>query len=188
MPLRPRLARWLPSSSSAAVMALAGVLAGCTSHGPEPLDLPSFEAAPRYAKTEAEASDPGPPSGLMASAIPRRQADGPSVQPLRPMIHGPANESVVRRIVRAHLGEVRECYARGLARDPTLHGQVTVLFVIDPRGKVPRSEVDDTSLPDARVAACVARAFRSWTFAKPDGGSTAAVLYSFVLAPRVGAS
>lgn len=195
MPLRPALARWLPSPSRTAALALASVLAGCTSHGPEPLELEPYEPDPSRARPDAaDAPRPvatapaGPPSGLVLSAPPRRDGHRSTVKMQRPMVHGPVDRDVVRRIVRAHLDELHACYERGLARDPALQGQVTLLFAIDSRGEVASSEVDATSLSDGRVAPCMARAVRGWRFAKPEGGSAAAVRYPFVLAPRVGAS
>lgn len=191
MPLCPRFARWLPSPMLAIALALASVPTGCTSHGPEPLELEPYEPDPSRARLDADTHPypvAEPPSGLMVPATVRRNAHRSVVRMQRPMVHGPLDEDVVRRIVRGHLDDVHACYERGLARNPALEGHVAVLFAIDPRGEVASAEVDATSLSDGYVAPCIATTVSGWRFARPRGGSTAAVRYPFVLAPPPGAS
>jgi outer membrane biosynthesis protein TonB len=99
-------------------------------------------------------------------------------------IDGPLDHDIVRRIVRAHLNEVRSCYNRGLAKDPKLAGRLTIDFQILATGKVGSSSVAKTTLSDDEVGTCVARMVRRWTFPKPRGGGLVKVSYPFVLKPR----
>lgn len=50
-------------------------------------------------------------------------------------------------------------------------GSVSVYFEIDPDGRVFRSQVNGTSLPDPEAQTCVAAAFRALRFAPPPDGS-----------------
>ncbi len=107
----------------------------------------------------------------------------PRVRQAKAQVKGSLDKDIIRRIVRAHINEVRYCYNQGLARDPNLKGRVAVQFTIGPTGKVPVAVVAQSSLKDKNVANCVAKAVKRWKFPKPPGGGNAVVTYPFVLEP-----
>lgn len=92
-----------------------------------------------------------------------------------------SHHDIIRRIVRAHINEVRHCYAKGLARRPGIRGRVEIQFTIGGRGNVLASTVARSSLHDARVERCMSAAIRRWRFPKPKGGRDVVVTYPFVL-------
>lgn len=91
------------------------------------------------------------------------------------------DKDLIRRVVRAHLDEVRACYADGLTRDPTLAGRVVIRFTIASSGKVTESQVSESDLGDAAVGQCIADAALRWRFV---GGAQILVSYPFVLKPE----
>ncbi len=105
----------------------------------------------------------------------------PKVRQGKAQVRGELDRDIVRRIVRAHINEVRHCYNRGLSEDPSLQGKATVEFVIAGSGKVSSSTLQDTSLSDRTVGECIAKAVQRWKFPKPSGGGTVTVAYPFVL-------
>jgi len=107
----------------------------------------------------------------------------PRVRQAKANVKGALDKDIIRRIVRAHINEVRYCYNQGLARDPNLKGRVSVQFTIGPSGQVPVAVVAENSLKDNNVANCVAKAVKRWKFPKPPGGGNAVVTYPFVLEP-----
>lgn len=107
----------------------------------------------------------------------------PQVRQAMAQVKGALDKDIIRRIVRAHINEVRHCYNQGLVRDPNLKGRVAVQFTIGPTGKVPVAVVAQSSLKDGSVANCVAKAVKRWTFPKPQGGGNVVVTYPFVLEP-----
>ena len=109
----------------------------------------------------------------------------PTVRQAKATVTGNLDKDIVRRIVRAHINEVRYCYNQGLARDPSLGGRVAIQFTINSEGKVPAAVVRETTLKDAAVGNCIAQAVRRWTFPKPKDGSVI-VDYPFVLEPGGG--
>ena len=113
----------------------------------------------------------------------RRPVLVPRVRQGKPAVKGALDPTVVHRIVRANLGEVRHCYHRGLARNPTLEGRVVIQLVVRPDGSVPVAVVAKSTLRDSRVASCIARAVERWRFPKPPGCGTVMVDQSFVLEP-----
>lgn len=97
-------------------------------------------------------------------------------------VEGALDRDVIRRIVAAHIGEVRHCYNEGLEHQPELAGRVVVQFVIGPEGKVTRSVAESDDI-EGEVPACIATAVGRWLFPKPADGNDVAVSYPFVLEP-----
>lgn len=94
------------------------------------------------------------------------------------------DKAIIRRIVRAHIGEIRRCYNQGLTRDPRLAGRVAVNFTVGGDGKVTRSEVTgDSTLGDAQVEQCIADAVLTWRFPRPKDDGNVIITYPFVLEP-----
>ncbi|MCB9750150.1 MAG: AgmX/PglI C-terminal domain-containing protein [Myxococcales bacterium] len=107
----------------------------------------------------------------------------PTVRQAKAKVQGALDKDIIRRIVRAHINEVRHCYNIGLGKDPNLKGRVVVQFTIGGSGKVPSAVVQSTTLKDAAVGNCIAKAVRRWQFPKPRGGGSVIVSYPFVLQP-----
>ncbi|MBK9754448.1 MAG: AgmX/PglI C-terminal domain-containing protein [Nannocystis sp.] len=106
----------------------------------------------------------------------------PTVRQAKAEVQGSLDKDIIRRIVRAHINEVRHCYNQGLSADPNLKGRVVIQFDIDLKGKVPNATVSEDTVPDKTVGACIRAALLRWTFPKPVGG-VVTVSYPFVLEP-----
>ncbi|MGH1348404.1 MAG: AgmX/PglI C-terminal domain-containing protein [Nannocystales bacterium] len=112
-----------------------------------------------------------------------RKRGKPGVRAAKSTVRGALDKDIVRRVVRAHINQVRHCYNQGLVRDPTARGKVAVQFTIGQTGKVPLAVVSETTLKDKAVGNCIAKAVRRWKFPRPDGGGNVMVTYPFVLNP-----
>ncbi|MEX1368308.1 MAG: AgmX/PglI C-terminal domain-containing protein, partial [Nannocystaceae bacterium] len=110
-----------------------------------------------------------------------RGARVPQVRQAPAQVSGALDKDIVRRIVRAHSNEVRFCYEQGLQRDPSLRGRVAITWTISGTGQVLGATTKDSTLADASVAACIAKAVDRWTFPKPRGGGVVKVTMPFVL-------
>jgi hypothetical protein len=107
----------------------------------------------------------------------------PQVRQAKAQVQGALDRDIIRRIVRAHINEVRSCYNAGLTKDPNLQGRVSVNFVITGVGTVGSSVVQESTLKDSSVANCIAKAVKRWKFPKPRGGGNVIVTYPFNLTP-----
>jgi TonB family protein len=107
----------------------------------------------------------------------------PTVEQGKHTVVGPLSKDIIRRIVRAHINELRYCYQQGLARSPDRGGRVVIDYQILGTGKVGDSKLKKSTLPDAAVGTCMVEATRRWTYPRPDRGATVTVSYPFVLAP-----
>ncbi len=131
-----------------------------TEPGPEPPPEPEPEPEP-HTRSAAQRSHPGtgPTSGPTQAALSKEE---------------------ISRVVRAHLGPVRDCYERGLRHDASLAGRIHVSFTIGPQGKVIETRIQSDHLGDAEVATCLTREISSWTFPAPRGGGIVKISYPFV--------
>jgi hypothetical protein len=96
-------------------------------------------------------------------------------------VSGDIDKDMIRRIVRAHLNEIRSCYNAGLTRNPSLEGRVLVQFSIIGSGKVANAIVQENTTKDKPVADCIAKAVKRWSFPRVGKGGTALVSYPFLL-------
>lgn len=114
--------------------------------------------------------------------IPSVQLDADPPSPSA-TIEGGLDKKIIRRIVRAHVNEVRYCYNQGLTRDPDLGGRVMVSFIIEGNGEVGNSTVASSTLGDTEVSECIAEAVARWKFPKSPEGQNVRITYPFVLEP-----
>jgi len=110
-----------------------------------------------------------------------RGSSVPTVRQAKAEIQGALDKDIVRRIVRAHINEIRYCYNQSLARDPRSKGRVAIQFTIAPSGKVPSAVVQETTAKDPGLGNCMAQSVKRWTFPKPTDGGAVIVTYPFVL-------
>ncbi|HXN81057.1 MAG TPA: AgmX/PglI C-terminal domain-containing protein [Myxococcales bacterium] len=100
--------------------------------------------------------------------------------PGRTVVVGGLSREVIDRIIQRHYNEIKYCYEKELSRDPSLHGKVTVLFVVDGAGSVADALVQQTTLSSESVEGCIVSHVRRWAFPAPDGGGTVQVTYPYV--------
>jgi Ca-activated chloride channel family protein len=109
-----------------------------------------------------------------------RASGVPVVRQAAPEITGCLDKDLIRRVVRAHMAEVRRCYELGLTRNPNLKGRLAIAFMVDRAGAVTHAEVAESTLADPAVGTCVARLALRWKF--PAGG-TVNLVYPFNFEP-----
>ncbi len=107
----------------------------------------------------------------------------PRVRQAKAQVSGALDKDIIRRIVRAHINEIRSCYNQGLAQDPNLSGRVNIEFTIGPNGKVLDAKVTASTLTNTTVEGCMEKALKRWKFPKPAGGGKVKVSYPFILQP-----
>ncbi len=103
-----------------------------------------------------------------------RRAPAPAAPGLsvseNPIILGALDAEEIGRVIKPSLAEVDRCYTAALKSRPALAGVVVVKFVINAGGTVDSTTIKSTTLGDAEVEACLARAVRPLKFPKPKGG------------------
>ncbi len=107
----------------------------------------------------------------------------PRVRQAKAQVKGPLDKDIVRRIVRAHINEVRSCYNKALERDPEAAGRVAIDFTIGAKGKIAASKVQESTIADEQLGRCITKAVKRWKFPKPQGGGQVQVTYPFVFSP-----
>ncbi|OFZ15944.1 MAG: hypothetical protein A2Z20_10850 [Bdellovibrionales bacterium RBG_16_40_8] len=104
-------------------------------------------------------------------------------QPLseEPLVEGGLDQDQINAVIQSHIGQVVNCYERGLQSKPSLSGRVAVKFVIGPAGGVNSAHVSHTSLDSRNVESCIVNKLRGWRFPRPFGNVSVRVTYPFVL-------
>jgi hypothetical protein len=76
---------------------------------------------------------------------------------------------LLARVIRDRLGQVRACYEKALKRrgDGQLGGKLVLRFSLTAAGTVSAVEIDEDTLHDPEVAACVRTVARAWRFPAP---------------------
>ncbi len=82
---------------------------------------------------------------------------------------GGLSKGEVASVVRAHGPNLKICYERVLAKNPTLSGAVELAWDIEPSGSVSRARVFRTTLNNEEVEACMVAEVGRWTFPKSSG-------------------
>lgn len=143
------------------------------------------EAAEPAQCDTAPAQTPAAPEAVPAAAPApaATPAPAPAATPVSMNVEGSLDKDIIRRIVRAHIGEVRYCYNEGLSEDPELSGRVVIEFDVGEDGTVVESKVASTDLEDDDVPECIAEAAARWRFPRLEGGETTTITYPFVLEP-----
>ena len=99
-----------------------------------------------------------------------------------PVAEGTLGKDEIRKVVRAHIEEVRVCYTAALESDPQAQGRIEFDFTIGTDGAVVQAAIKSSTMKDEAVPVCVRDAIKTWRFPAPVGGEVA-VTYPFVLEP-----
>lgn len=91
------------------------------------------------------------------------------IQPLRTLTApGPsdlAEADDIRSAIKKHTSSLQHCYEKGLRRDPTLAGKVTVLLEVGMDGSVTAAKFESNTVADKAVSRCMLSKIKGWTFA-----------------------
>ncbi|MBK8240242.1 MAG: TonB family protein [Deltaproteobacteria bacterium] len=126
-------------------------------------------------------------AGLRDRVAPRESVGGgPQVRQGAVTVDKGLHRDVVRRVLRAHINELRFCYNQGLVRDTALAGEVTLAFTIAEDGSVSEASLRASTLAGkagTAVAACMVKAARRWKYPKPEGGGSVEVVFPVAFRP-----
>ena len=148
---------------------------------PEEPDAPGTEEAPPEdappeAPPEAPATRPDP----VAPDITRRMDLETRIPAKPPAVRDEADaramrasaaQMVIKSAVRAHMGQLRQCYDASLKRDNTLGGDVIVAIAVDDMGHVDVRDIAPTpGLNNTMFLTCLTKRIEAWTM--PPGAAT----------------
>lgn len=120
--------------------------------------------------------------GPRGPRVPTRTHNPETVEILRREVTVSPNidRETVRRVIHAHMNQIRHCYERELIASPDLEGKVTVGFVILRDGRVTAAAPRETTIDNPGVPRCVADVIGRLTFPMPASASVAQVSYPFL--------
>src|SRR5690606_11383860 len=77
----------------------------------------------------------------------------------------------VTRVLQIAEAGVRDCYARGVARDSKLWGRLQLLIELAADGSLKHLAQDESQFPDAEVSRCVVQRLSQLSYPAPRGGA-----------------
>jgi hypothetical protein len=92
---------------------------------------------------------------------------------------GSLDKEVIRQVIRHKISEIRSCYERALDRNHSLLGRISVLFKIEPNGRIVASGIQSSTMNSDELEECVGHAVCNWEFPRPFGGGMVIVSYPF---------
>lgn len=85
----------------------------------------------------------------------------------------------VGAVIHAHRAEAKFCHDSALIGRPGLEGKVQIAFTISPGGRVKTTHIEESTMNESSMEACVTDALKKWQFPKPKGGVEVSVTYPF---------
>jgi hypothetical protein len=77
----------------------------------------------------------------------------------------------IRDVMGRQHAAVSDCFESGLERHPAFRGKVTLLFAIEPDGRVLHASVVQSDLADCEVTRCLRAHVERLSFPPPEGGA-----------------
>lgn len=97
---------------------------------------------------------------------------------------GSMDREAIRRVIREHLREIRNCYERELQRTPDLYGKVVITWDIVEGGRVSQAGVSRNEIGSSAVGECIAARLKTWRFPDPPKDQVGRVSYPFVFSSQ----
>ena len=110
----------------------------------------------------------------------RKSSGTPGMSTGDPIILGALDKSVIDRVIKQHLSQIRYCYQKELNKNPGLYGKIVIKFVISKDGSVSSAKTNSTSMNNPIVENCICQRFMRFKFPQPKGGGIVIVSYPFV--------
>lgn len=99
---------------------------------------------------------------------------------------GCLDKELIRRVIRAHLSQVRYCYQLALQEQPGLAGKIAVSFAVGAQGAVTAAEIASATARSETLEGCLLSRVRQWRFPVEKGQLGYRVTYPFVFKPTDG--
>jgi hypothetical protein len=98
-----------------------------------------------------------------------------------PTILGGLDKSLIDAVIKRNMSQIRYCYQRQLAKNPSLNGKIKVKFVIAKDGSVSKASIDSSTMGGGGkpVESCIVGRFKKFKFPQPNGGIVI-VKYPFI--------
>jgi outer membrane biosynthesis protein TonB len=180
----PPMMKW-----SLAIGVLLGTSAcgGSTQTAPQAAETPAPEPASEPASGSAAASSgssqtpaaTGNDESLLGSEDPANRA--PSKGEASTGASETRTTEVIQKIIMANRQPVRDCYEKARKDLPTLKGDMTIHFVLDPDGKVKTAELNQerSTLKSPAVVTCALEVLKKIKFPPSSRGMDSTINYPF---------
>jgi hypothetical protein len=198
-----RLLRLSAYGSLVVAGVLAGTVATACGGNSKPAESPAGDTS---ASTSAEPSSssattttdvPGEGQGTKlaastaepAASTPTASASASTGDGSEPAKDAGRTTNDIKALVTTHRSEARACYDSALKQHPGIEGDITVKWLIDPRGNVTEARIDEgrSTIKDDNLSACLIGLFKRLKFPASAKGFETRAAYPFNFHPRAAA-
>lgn len=128
-----------------------------TRTSPPPV-IEASPAVPPPSPSPAPQPEPSSPPAVVAEAAP---ASTPAEEPVP---EEPDWRDALTAVMKTKKGVLRACYEAELKKDPKLTGKLVLAFSVTPEGRVGEASIEDSTLPNPAVGACIITMMRGVRF------------------------
>lgn len=96
-----------------------------------------------------------------------------------PIILGALDRSLIDKVIKRHMAQIRYCYQRELTKNPNIKGKIVIKFVIAKDGSVSSANTKSSTMKAPTVESCIVGRFMRMQFPEPKGGGIVIVSYPF---------
>jgi len=99
------------------------------------------------------------------------------------VVLGALDKSLIDKVIKSNMAQIRYCYQRELSKNPTLGGKIAVNFTIAKDGTVSQARTKTSTMGNPTVEQCINGRFMRFQFPEPKGGGIVIVTYPFIFSP-----
>jgi hypothetical protein len=101
------------------------------------------------------------------------------------IILGALDKSLIDRVIKRNMNQIKYCYSRQLSVNPKLNGKIVVKFVISGDGSVSKANTHSSTMTGGgAVQSCMNNQFLNFQFPEPKGGGIVIAKYPFLFTPQ----
>lgn len=104
--------------------------------------------------------------------------------PNAPVRRATASKERIRAALAARESEVKACYQKSLGAGAEPAGRVVVTLIFNRDGRVIQAQVDEATVHDEQVEACITDHAYAWSMPKPTPAGVVTVSYPFSFGPE----
>lgn len=130
---------------------------------------------------------------LTSAGLKIYQMEGKQYKPTAPQpvkdaaepLTGHIDKTLVEKVVRQNLFQIKLCYDLALRRNENAEGLMEWKWQINSRGRTSNVDLIKSTIQDPKLRQCIRKKISSWSFPRPDKGSVE-ISYPFEFSPNRG--
>lgn len=91
-----------------------------------------------------------------------------------------ADQASISKVVKSNGTAIQRCYEKALKANPQLKGKISVTWMINEQGRVQMVEINEDTMGEASVSACIKSVIMRWRFPPPEAPASVTFPFAFI--------